>query len=55
MARAQLLALCGAGTALLVLMAVGIGVLFKMTGADVKVSPEASVEAVAPPPDLYVD
>jgi len=53
--RKQVLALCGAGVALLVFMAAGIGVLFKMTGSNVKALPEAAVEAVAPPPDLYVD
>ncbi len=53
--RKQMLALFGAAAGLLVLMAVGIGVLFKMTGSNVKEAPGATVGMVAPLPDLYVD
>lgn len=53
--RKQMVALIGAAAALLVLMAVGIGVLFKMTGSNVKEAPGATVGMVAPLPDLYVD
>jgi cytoskeletal protein RodZ len=53
--RKQVLALCGAGVAMLVVMSVGIGMLFRMTGANVKVSGGTAVEALASPPDLYVD
>ena len=53
--RKQVIALCGAAAALLVLMAAGIGVLFKMTGSNVKETPGAVVQIVAPLPDLYVD
>jgi cytoskeletal protein RodZ len=51
----QMVALCGAAVSLLVFMAVGIGVLFKMTGSDVREKPGTAIERVAPPPDLYVD
>ncbi len=51
----QLIAVGGVGVAAVVLMAVGIHVLFKMTGTNVKQNPSAIVKTVAPPPDLYVD
>jgi hypothetical protein len=53
--RKQVLALCGAAAALLVVMGVGISVLFKLTGSSVKEAPGTVVETVAPLPDLYVD
>ena len=53
--RKQLVVFGGAGLALVVCMGVGIHVLFKMTGANVKQKPGALIESVAPPPDMYVD
>jgi len=49
------LALGGAGLLLLVFVVVGVRVLFKVTGTNVKDSPSVVIERVAPPPDLYVD
>ncbi|MEI7902852.1 MAG: helix-turn-helix domain-containing protein [bacterium] len=51
----QLVIVGGVGVVVLVMMAVGIHVLFKMTGTDVKETPSARVKPLAPPPDLYVD
>ena len=51
----QLIALGGVGVAALILMALGIKLLFDMTGTNVKQTPSAIVKNVAPPPDLYVD
>lgn len=51
----QMWLLGGAGLLLLALMATGISVLFKMTGTNVKETPGAIIERVAPPPALYVD
>lgn len=51
----QIMVFGGAGLALLVCMAAGIHVLFKMTGSNVKEKPGALIESVALPPDLYVD
>jgi transcriptional regulator with XRE-family HTH domain len=53
--RRQVLLLGGAGLGVAVLMLVGIGVLFKLTGANVKKPPVARFERIAPPPPLYVD
>ena len=51
----QMVVLGGAGLALVVCMAVGIHLLFKMTGSNVQTTPGVLVETVAPPPDMYVD
>jgi len=51
----RLLVLGAAGVAMLVCMAFGIRVLFKLTGQNVQESPSPVFEVVAPPPDLYVD
>ncbi len=51
----RLLVLGGAGVAVLVCMAFGIRVLFKLTGQNVQETPSPVFEVVAPPPDLYVD
>jgi hypothetical protein len=53
--RKQVIALCGVGLAFLVFLAAGIGVLFKMTGSNVKEAPGTAVSIVASLPDLYVD
>lgn len=45
-----------AGVAAAVCMGIGIHMLFKLTGgSNVKETPEALVEKLAPPPDMYVD
>ena len=51
----QIVALGCAGLALVVCMGVGIHMLFKMTGSNVKATPGVLVQTVAPPPDMYVD
>lgn len=51
----RLLVLGGAGVAMLVCMAFGIRVLFKLTGQNIKETPSPVFELIAPPPDLYVD
>jgi hypothetical protein len=51
----QIVAFGSLGLALVVCMAVGIRMLFKLTGSAVKESPDVLIEAVAPPPDMYVD
>lgn len=43
------------GLVLAVCMTVGIRMLFKLTGSNVKETPGVLIEAVAPPPDMYVD
>jgi len=53
--RKQILVLSGVGLAVVVCMAIGIGMLFKMTGSNVKETPGVLIGAVAPPPDMYVD
>lgn len=53
--RKQILALSGAGLAVVICMAIAIGMLFKMTGSNVKETPGTLIESVAPPPDMYVD
>jgi transcriptional regulator with XRE-family HTH domain len=45
----------GVGVLLVVAMIAGVGVLFKLTGSNVKEKPAARFERVAPPPPLYVD
>lgn len=49
------LALFGAGLAMLSFLAVGVTLLFRMTGGEVRETPGGGIEMVAPPPDLYVD
>ena len=51
----RLVLLGGAGLVVLICMVIGIRVLFKLTGENVKVAPKPVFEAVTPPPDLYVD
>jgi cytoskeleton protein RodZ len=51
----QMVALGGLGVAVLVFMAFGLHMLFKMTGSNVKETPSAIVKNVPPPPDMYVD
>ncbi|MDD4017092.1 MAG: helix-turn-helix domain-containing protein [Kiritimatiellae bacterium] len=51
----RLMLLGGAGLAVLICMVIGIRVLFKLTGENVKETPNPVFEAVTPPPDLYVD
>lgn len=51
----QLWVLGGAGLVMMVLMFVGVRVLFKVTGTNVKDTPSVVIERVAPPPALYVD
>lgn len=53
--RKQVIALCGAGLAFIVFLAAGIGILFKMTGSNVKEAPGTVVGVVSTLPDLYVD
>jgi transcriptional regulator with XRE-family HTH domain len=53
--RKRVIALCGAGVALAACMAVGIGLLFRMTGSNVHASVGTVVESVASVPSLYVD
>ena len=53
--RKQILALSGVGLAVVICMMIGIGMLFKMTGSNVKETPGTLIESVAPPPDMYVD
>lgn len=45
----------GLGLLAVVLLGTGIRVLFKMTEGAVKEAPDAIIERVAPPPDLYID
>ena len=52
--RKQMLALGGAGVVALVALAVGVSVLFKLTGSNVKETPGVIIETT-PPPALYVD
>lgn len=52
--RKQMLALGGAGVVALVVLAAGVSVLFKLTGANVKETPGVIIETT-PPPALYVD
>jgi len=51
----QLVAVGGVGLVLLACMGVGIHMLFKMTGSNVKETPGVLIKVMAPPPDLYVD
>ena len=51
----KLVALGSASLVLVVCMAVGIRMLFKMTGSTVKESPRMQIKVMALPPDLYVD
>ncbi len=51
----QLWAFGGVGVVLLVLITVGVHVLFKVTGTNVKYTPGVVIERIAPPPALYVD
>jgi len=51
----RLMLLGGAGLVALICMVIGIRVLFKLTGENVKEAPNPVFEAVTPPPDLYVD
>jgi len=51
----RLMFMGGAGLVVLICMVVGIRVLFKLTGENVKETPKPVFEAVTPPPDLYVD
>jgi transcriptional regulator with XRE-family HTH domain len=51
----RLLALGGMGLASIVVLMIGIHMLLKKTGTNVKVNPNVIVKIVAPPPDLYVD
>ncbi len=51
----RLMLLGGAGLVILVCMVLGIRVLFKLTGENVKEAPKPVFETVTPPPDLYVD
>ena len=44
----------GLGVLMIVLMAAGITLLFKLTGADVRTDPAGRFERAAPPP-MYVD
>jgi transcriptional regulator with XRE-family HTH domain len=51
----QLVIIGSVGLVVLMCMAFGIRVLFKMTGSNVKDAPAMVIKPVAPPPDLYVD
>jgi hypothetical protein len=53
--RKRMIALCGAGAVFVAFMAAGVGLLFKMTGANVRETAGTVVESVASPPSLYVD
>ncbi|NLG01381.1 MAG: hypothetical protein GX565_14690, partial [Lentisphaerae bacterium] len=44
----------GLGVLMIVLMAAGITLLFKLTGSDVRTDPAGRFERAAPPP-MYVD
>lgn len=55
LSRKQFVIIGAAGVVLAVFMAVGIGVLFKMTGTNVHQTPAVIIERIAPPPALYVD
>ena len=51
----QLIIIGSVGVVVLMCMAFGIRVLFKMTGSNVKDAPAMVIKPVAQPPDLYVD
>jgi len=51
----QMIALCGAAALFVAVIAAGVGLLFKMTGANASADQANAIESVAAPPSLYVD